>query len=140
MDGPRGYRARTRFVAYEELDDELVLLNLDTGVYGTVGGSGVGIWHALVPGATVPELVAALETQYGVPADDVTPAVQAFLDDLVAHELAGEGDPEPDRPPIELPGTAYAEPRLEVFDDMVDLLQLDPVHDVDRRGWPHGGG
>jgi hypothetical protein len=32
---------------------------------------------------------------------------------------------------------AFEPPLLEKFTDMEDLLLLDPVHEVDGRGWPH---
>jgi hypothetical protein len=27
-------------------------------------------------------------------------------------------------------------PELSIYEDMQDLLQLDPIHDVDETGWP----
>jgi hypothetical protein len=27
--------------------------------------------------------------------------------------------------------------RLETYDDMADLLLLDPIHEVSEQGWPH---
>jgi hypothetical protein len=30
----------------------------------------------------------------------------------------------------------FVPPVLERYDDMEDLLLLDPVHDVDAQGWP----
>ena len=33
-------------------------------------------------------------------------------------------------------GGAFTEPVLEEFDDLKDLLLLDPVHDVAEAGWP----
>ena len=30
----------------------------------------------------------------------------------------------------------FTTPTLEIFSDMQDILLLDPVHDVDERGWP----
>jgi hypothetical protein len=34
-----------------------------------------------------------------------------------------------------LPG-AFQPPTLESYNDMQDLLLLDPIHDVDDMGWP----
>jgi hypothetical protein len=74
--------------------------------------------------------------------------VQRFLDTLSAEGLiesrdgdaAGEsvaaaaagGDENGDRPKA-----PFAEPALEKHTDMQDLILLDPVHEVDARGWPH---
>jgi len=33
--------------------------------------------------------------------------------------------------------TAYERPDVQVFDDLADLILLDPVHDVNEQfGWP----
>jgi hypothetical protein len=31
---------------------------------------------------------------------------------------------------------AYISPVIETFSDMQEILLLDPVHDVDKAGWP----
>ena len=30
----------------------------------------------------------------------------------------------------------YSTPVVEIFSDMQEILLLDPVHDVDKSGWP----
>jgi hypothetical protein len=72
--------------------------------------------------------------------------VAAFVDELTREQLvvsAGEGSIA--RSPGEPGGTGTAQvdpgpwstPTLTRFTDMQDLLVLDPVHEVDDRGWPH---
>jgi hypothetical protein len=34
------------------------------------------------------------------------------------------------------PATPYLSPRLEVFEDMQELLLLDPIHETNDDGWP----
>jgi hypothetical protein len=31
---------------------------------------------------------------------------------------------------------SWSSPVLSIYDDMQDLLLLDPIHDVDESGWP----
>jgi len=31
----------------------------------------------------------------------------------------------------------YQKPVIEIFDDMEKLIKLDPIHEIDGRGWPH---
>jgi hypothetical protein len=40
------------------------------------------------------------------------------------------------RQPLPEP-SGFEPPVLEKFTDMQDLILLDPVHEVDERGWPH---
>jgi hypothetical protein len=69
-------------------------------------------------------------------------AVNRILDELLEEKLiiASAESPEP---PIdeELPRTEreplrFHTPTLAKFTDMQDLLLLDPIHDVDKTGWP----
>lgn len=32
--------------------------------------------------------------------------------------------------------STYTRPEFEKFDDMADQLLLDPIHQIDERGWP----
>lgn len=62
-----------------------------------------------------------------------------FLGDLAAENLisAAEGSA-PLLAPSDDDGAAeFPAPRLERYTDMQDLLLLDPIHDVDERGWPN---
>jgi hypothetical protein len=65
--------------------------------------------------------------------------VANFVTELIAEGLVVEAS---DRERGELPALDVGDGRLDVpliekFTDMEDLLLLDPVHDVDARGWPH---
>jgi hypothetical protein len=133
------YRCNAADVAHQTLDDEIVVLNLRTGVYGTILGSGVTIWSALVHGVSVPELVNELADHHGIDVEEIAPEVEAFMAEVVAHELVETVPTIPGRPVLVTDGAEFVEPRLEMFDDMQDLILLDPVHDVDSRGWPHPG-
>jgi hypothetical protein len=65
--------------------------------------------------------------------------VEAFVGELVAAGLLepfGEGDAPASEPVIAGPGD-YQPPCLEKFEDMSDLIMLDPVHDVSDVGWPY---
>lgn len=80
-------RLRTEDLAWQELDGEIVLLDLQGSAYFQLNGSGTLLWRRLVEGCDRPALEAALEEHY-----DVTPAqaatdVDAFLAELLAHRL-----------------------------------------------------
>jgi len=61
------------------------------------------------------------------------------VDQLVKEGLLAEGGDtdagslEPVQPPLE-----YAPPSLDKYDDLKDLLLLDPIHEVAETGWPTG--
>ena len=75
-------------VVCAELDDEMVLLNVETGVYFGLDAVGTRIWGLLTQGATEDEIVAQLLDEYDVPRDELSVDVSSFLDDLQSKGLA----------------------------------------------------
>lgn len=137
MAGESRYGVKEPSVVYEVFDEEVVVLDLESGSYFSLRGSAAWIFQAAAGGASSGAIAAAYAST-GDPGE-VLAAVGAFLDSLV-----GEGllvlRPEPAAPSAQpdLPGNAepFAPPRFEKFTDMKDLLLLDPIHDVDETGWP----
>lgn len=125
-------------VVFEAFDEEIVLVNLETGNYYSLRGSGPNIWMALVEGVSVESLAAAIAAATGKDSEEVRGELATFVDQLVAaqivvtldHESLAEGVWE----------GAFEAPTLETYTDMQDLLLLDPVHDVDSSGWPQAKG
>jgi hypothetical protein len=114
-------------VIEEAFGDEVVLVNLRSGRYYSLEGQAGALWAALGDGAE-PDAVA---TAAGSPVDAVVPFLQRLVDeDLVA--LDG------DALPAHAGTTLHPPAKVLVFDDMEDILQLDPIHDIDldRTGWP----
>ena len=130
-------------IVHEVFDDEVVIINLDTGTYYSVEGVAAEIWTR-IDGATVKEIVDDLTSRYQTDEQEVAPSVIRFLDELQGEGLIVPGE----RPRIraaEGPGTTaqarpgngqFHAPVLRKFDDMQELLLLDPIHDFDDAGWP----
>jgi hypothetical protein len=130
-------RADRPSVIEETFDGEAVLVHLETGCYYALNAAGTMIWELVRDGRTqaqVHELVAAARGA----ADARTAA--AFVERLIAERLlvadpargsADEASPVSSDP--------WADPpALQRFDDLQDLLQVDPIHDVQlgADGWP----
>jgi hypothetical protein len=64
-------------------------------------------------------------------------SITTFIEQLLAEKLiapnGGIPDPQPWSPQFSSP---FSPPVLDRFDDLRDLLFLDPVHDVSDAGWP----
>ena len=128
-------------VAHERVDDEVIAINLRTGAYYSLVGAAADAWTLLVGGATVEEVAMSLAERYGVDATTVAADLEAFLRSTAVDELlAAVGDDSATAEAVELPpvapGAAYAPPTLDKYDDMEELLLLDPIHEVDEAGWP----
>ncbi|MGQ0830922.1 MAG: PqqD family protein [Microthrixaceae bacterium] len=137
MSGRR-YRVNAPHVINEVMDGEAVIINLATGDYFSLRGSGAFIWSALEQLADIDSIAAAL-TAAGMPAADATAGVDALVEQLASEGLivvADEATPA-DAPALAAPPDPLDPPSLEKFTDMQDLILLDPVHEVDERGWPN---
>ena len=133
----RYYSTTIPMLVGRQFGDEVVLANYETGVYYSLTGTGPDIWLALGSGHSVDDIVAALSHAYPADAERIQEQVNNFIVRLAADGLVVPHDAVPKRrdwsPTL---GGAFAEPVLEAFDDLKDLLLLDPVHDVGEAGWP----
>ena len=133
------YRVNSPQVINETIDGEAIMINLATGAYYSLDRVGGDVWTVLEHGATVDDVVTALQARYDGTAEDMTAGVGALVDQLVAEELIVQADGNGAPPAPEASGEKqpFSPPRLDKFTDMQDLILLDPVHEVDSRGWPH---
>jgi hypothetical protein len=108
------YRINRPQVINETIDGEAIMINLATGSPYTLDPVGGDVWALLEASLPIEEMVVELGRRHDADAVRTTSPERATAD----------------RPP-------FRTPRLEKFTDMQDLILLDPVHEVDARGWPH---
>jgi hypothetical protein len=140
MAGESRYGVKEPSVVYEVFEEEVVVLDLESGSYFSLRGSAAWIFQAAAGGVSSGAIAAACSR--GDESGKVADSVGAFLDSLVGEGLLVPRPetalpPQPPPPP-QLPESAepFAPPHFEKFTDMKDLLLLDPIHDVDETGWP----
>ena len=141
-------------IANERFGNEMILINLLKGNYYSFREhTAIFIWDLLAKKTDAARIVAALIRHYEVEEQQAAATLNVFLEQLLGEELilsiseeataptetadqlttAHSSDPgEP------LTRQAFTPPLLEVYDDMQELIMLDPVHDVDAvKGWPN---
>jgi hypothetical protein len=74
-------------VAWNEIDDSIVMLDLEQSTYFSVNSSGRVLWRLLSTGTTKAELAAALVENFGISGQDAERDVSAFLAELEAAKL-----------------------------------------------------
>lgn len=140
MSANATYNVAGDHVIYQDIGEELMLINLQSGVYYSVPDVGSVVWKLLAQGMTVGEVADVLANHYGQPQTEIAPTISAFVERLLAEgliEVAVEAAHEEiPAPSLDLSST-FTPPVLEVYNDMQDLLLVDPIHDVDESGWPH---
>lgn len=138
-----GYRVNSPHVISETVSGETIVVNLASGHYFSFDGTAVEIWEALERAESGSAIVDRLKSRYEGDEEEMTKAVASFISDLQAEELISAADVD-DTPAAAAPPTAYegerqpfVAPTFTRFTDMQDIILLDPVHEVDARGWPH---
>ena len=125
-------------VIAESVDGEVLIINLESGAYYSAAGSGEEIWALLSSGCSVAETVEHLALRYGASARPAAEAaVERLASEFLAEQLIVPARGDSAAPPVAAPsGAAFADPVLQKYTDMEDLLLLDPIHEVSEEGWP----
>ena len=127
-------------VIHERLDDEVLVIDLEHGMYYALVGTAADIWTSFTRGATVDAVADTLARGYGASLDEVRADVRRFTSQLesvgllVASSTAHTGAA---RVAVDEPPTRWEGPVVEAYDDMANLVISNPTHMVDEAGWPH---
>lgn len=128
-------------VIAEVIDGEAIIVNLESGAYYSLRDSGAAIWDRLVQGATPAEAARALTGVYSDSVDVLQLGVETLLAQLLEERILMPGGQSPvdglPAPSTNDSARPFQMPVLDKYTDMTDLLLLDPIHEVDTKGWPH---
>lgn len=121
------------------IEGEAVVINLDNGCYFTFNASGTDIWAGVESGADVDGIVDLLQRRYRIPSHDALGATCQFIETLDREGLVVDDGLGGVAVVADLdPAAPFDDPSMQKFEDMQDLILLDPVHEVDdQQGWPH---
>ena len=127
------YRVAGKHVIREVFDQEVVMINMESGRYFSTNTLGTQVWRYLEEGASVAELAAALP--------ELKPsALFDFAQQLCLHGLLVEAPELTSGPQLAFEAAGTEPPQLSVYEDLQELLLLDPIHDVNESGWPQAQG
>ena len=119
--------------------EEVVLVNLQSGVYYSLKYSAAQIWIRLINQYSPTEVFADLIQIYQVDENDLISDINLFITQLLEDKIIKIAS-ETEKKSIEFNSkgilVTYTSPVVEAFSDMQEILLLDPVHDVDKAGWP----
>jgi Coenzyme PQQ synthesis protein D (PqqD) len=140
------FRIRRPQVVADQIEDEVIAINLETGAYFSFRDSASVVWQQMLAGeARLGQIVQELSARYVAPPEEVERATRAFLNRIeaegliVSAERAVQDDSYRDRTaPVPTPADSppFAVPVFEKYTDMEKLLLVDPIHEVDVAEWP----
>ena len=85
-------RIRPSGVSWREVDGEIIALDIDSSAYFTTNRSGTLLWHALIGGATEPQMIELLQEAYEIEGEAAAADVSSFVGLLRAHGLVDTTD------------------------------------------------
>lgn len=133
-------------VVSETVEGETIVIHLETGAYYSLEGSAAECWDFVMRNGRDDQAVTWMCGRYAESRDVLSCAWKEFADslqreNLVRREAFDQAAPA-GTPSIEGAGSApagsvaFVAPRIEKYEDMREMLLLDPIHDVSAGGWP----
>jgi Coenzyme PQQ synthesis protein D (PqqD) len=145
MENGAVFRINSPQVVSETIDGEVVIVNLDKGIYYSLLKTGADVWSRIERQLDRHQLIQEVARSYDGSVEEIAIAIDEFIANLLAEELIVV-DPQarvansansPEILEIQTDKPRFEKPLLEKFTDMEDLLLLDPIHEVDvNAGWP----
>jgi len=139
MNNKQIYTINEPEVIYEIFGDEVVAVNLDTGIYFSLRGSAHEIWLSLKSPATINQVLDLILEKFEGNADEIDTHIHEFINRLISLNLIKVCKDavgiRSQTNPLAIK-SVFLPPEIDIFSDMQDILLLDPVHDVDESGWP----
>lgn len=137
------YRRNDPELAAEQFEDGVVIINFLTGRYFSLNSTAEVVWEFLKDDYSFEQIVAGLASHCHLPPSETASLdadVAEFLEKLTRERLvcvdtvSTTVSPVVSLPAVQIP---YEPPKVEVFDDLAELILLDPIHDVNEQlGWP----
>lgn len=135
------FRVNNPEVVSELIDGEVVMINLANGNYYSLKGFGAVVWSYLERGVSSEQLLELLPARFDASREDVVDAAEQLVRSLrEEHLIVDDETAVPAADALEIPAGSkepFESISLETHRDMQDLILLDPVHEVDERGWPY---
>lgn len=129
----------TSKVISETIDGETIAINLETGHYFSFNRTGSEIWKMIETGHDREAMAGYFVRTYCLALATAKAAVHEFTGSLESNGLVTVTESANDvlpEPATGQTGIKFELPAFQRFEDMQHMLQADPIHDVDEKGWP----
>jgi tyrosine-protein phosphatase YwqE len=136
------YRINTQKIVYEILNTEVIAIDFHTGNYYAIVHIAKQVWQLIESQVPLQRIAQLLAKQYSSDPDEVLLDMKLFIEQLVEEglvELVADTEcsaEAPDVMEIAPSGWEYSAPTLQKYEDVRNLLLLDPIHEVTDAGWP----
>ena len=129
----------TANVSWEQVGGEVIAIQLSTGRYYNMVDTATAIWLFLSNGASLDTLTTKLRQLYK---DEslMLSGLEDFVYECIKSSLLVSIDKEKlsrEELFLDLKFNEWSAPQLNEYIDLQDLILVDPIHDVQKSGWPN---
>jgi len=138
------YKINYPHIVHDTIEDETILINLKNGNYYNIENSGTVLWDIIEKGGDVNDSCDLIAKKFKLAPEKIKNDIEIFISNLLMENLLVPLN-EKDISSFEIKEMEvlinekmkkYAAPVINKYSDMRDALMLDPIHEVDERGWP----
>lgn len=132
------YSVDAESVIFEEIDNEMVVINLQTGCYYSLNRDAALAWRLVSSGFAISDILEMGEGGQG--GARLGEALRDIVRDFEAERLLQKALNAMDRNHAAIDGldvSAIRNPSMRKHEDIQEMLKLDPIHEVTDLGWPH---
>ena len=115
-------------IAAKVIDGEAILINVANGMYYSMDNAGAVVWELIQEGHSLAQISECIAARYDASLETIRADIERLGDELVERNIVAL-DTEPALPlDVQTPSSKqpYNAPVLNSYDDMSDLLALDP--------------
>jgi len=134
------FRINQPDVIHENIDNEVVIVNLDSGNYYSLENISADIWDLINSETSLDHIVRTISQRYSGDQKSISDGINHFISQLLEEKLVAHKEPlefvmkTASNPNVEsdegIRRIPYTTPTLNKYSDMQDLLLLDPIHDT----------
>jgi len=123
-------RVNERHVNASIIDGEAIIINLESGLYFSLDRCGAAAWALLAGGHSIAEAASFLASACGADVSTVRDGLLTLGTELLERTLVSSTEPGVSTPVVvdlaQFALGGWTPPMLNVYDDMGDVLALDP--------------
>jgi hypothetical protein len=127
--------------SWERIDGEIIVISYNTGKYYSVNKQGSDLLY-LIEMKVKRELwyeILKLNFQNFAENTETTQKIDEFVEKCLNEKLLIGGETNIEKVELlnDYTRDNWESPELRIFDDLTDILLIDPVHDTSLEGWPN---
>jgi len=144
MEKRKCFRPNDRDIIYENFGNEVVLINLKTGIYYSLTDTAMMIWEYIEKKNCMDDMILSFVEKDNLDRIGIEKEIKRFIFELEKEILIvpfNKTNDEKNKNAViksrdSLENQPFSPPVLKKYTDQQELLLLDPIHDVSDLGWP----